>query len=206
MAKLGYDADPTDVGEGGGYTPIAVGNTIMQAINAEIETRDDGMTQVVWEFQVSQGPQAGFKHREWVRIKNPNGYTPPSGGDPARIGQQLNNSFAAALGLVGEAATDTDNYLFKDVSAYVKAKKPYTKSNGETVTDGRQIGSFKAVAGNGAAPQTAGTAATTNSTQSGASPSSKPNAMKNPDDGKWYDDDGNQVPVFKLSGYNKIEG
>ena len=202
MAKLGYDADPTDVGEGGGYTPIAVGNTIMQAINAEIETRDDGMTQVVWEFQVSQGPQAGFKHREWVRIKNPNGYTPPSGGDPARIGQQLNNSFAAALGLVGEAATDTDNYLFKDVSAYVKAKKPYTKSNGETVTDGRQIGSFKAVTGGGASNTVSNTPTPTPAPSGGA----KPNATKNPDDGKWYDDDGNQVPVFKLSGYNKIEG
>ena len=203
MAKLGYDADPNDVGEGGGYTPIAVGNTVMQAINAEIDERDDGMTQVVWEFQVSEGPQTGFKHREWVRIKNPNGYTPPSGGDPARIGQQLNNSFAAALGLVGEAATDTDNYLFKDVVAYVKAKKPYTKSDGTTVTDGRQIGSFKPAKGG---TSTASPAATGGTTQTASSGGAKPNATKNPEDGRWYSDEGEVIPVFKLSGYNKIEG
>lgn len=210
MAKLGYDADPNNLPEKGNYVPLPVGDVEVRAIACEIDENANGKQQVVWEFEVVSGLNEGKKHREWVTIKNPDGYTPPSTGDPAQIGQKLNNQFAAAAGIIGEDAGDTDNYLFKPVMAYIKAKRPYKKADGTEVTDGRQIGSFKPIAGNaGAARQTAttntGGTGTTN-TETNASPSNnKPNATKAPD-GKYYDDDGNVVPVFKLSGYNKIGG
>lgn len=209
MAQLGYNADPTDVGEPrGDYAPLTVGDKIMEAIACEIKIEDDGPNkgrqQVNWEFRVVEGPEAGRKHWEWVTIKNADGYTPPSSGDPARIGQQFNNSFAAAIGLVGEAATETDNYLFKPAKFYMKAKKPYRKRDGTEVTDGRQLGGqVKSVGG---AKPTQGAQTGGGSSAGAATGSGKPKAYKDPESGKWHDEDGDVVPFFKLSGYEKVEG
>lgn len=205
MAQLGYNADPTDVGEQRDFTPLTVGDKIMEAIAAEIKVEEDGRNkgkqQVVWEFRVVDGPEQGRKHWEYVTIRNPDGYTPPSSGNPATIGQQLNNSFAAAIGLMGEQATDTDNYLFKPVKVYLKAKKPYVNGKGETVTDGRQVGSIKPASGKAAAKPAASAGAGAAASSGGG----KPKAYKNPDDNAWYDESGEKVPFFRLSGYEKVE-
>lgn len=216
MARLGYDADPTDVGEQREFTALSVGDKIMEAIACEIKVEEDGKNkgkqQVVWEFRVTEGLEAGRKHWEWVTIKNPDGYRPPETGDPAQIGQRLNNSFAAAVGLVSGSTpdkdpTDTDNYLFKPVKVYIKAKKPYTKQSGETVTDGRQIGSIKSVGGSSAASSASSGASAGQAAKPAASTGgAKPKAYKDPESGKWFTEEGEAVPFFKLAQYEKVEG
>lgn len=201
MAKLGYDADPTDLPEGGEYELLTPGDYPMQAIACEIKDTKKGGQMSVWEFVLIDGAKAGRKIWDQQNIVNPPGYVQTGKADPARIGIQHNNQFAAAIGLT-QGADDTDNYLFKPVIGVVTVEKG---TNG--YADKNVVKAFKPASG-GAVPR--GEAKTGAATGGGAAAQSggsgKPIAMKNPDDGKWYDEGGNVVPFFKLSQYDKIDG
>lgn len=166
MANLGYAADPTNLPEksGDGFAPLQVGaNQPARAIAAEIRGMEQGEENewgtVTWEFEFLEGgPNAGRRHWERVTIRNPANYTPKPSGDPATIGQQKNNQFAAAIGLV-QGAEETENYLMKPVLVSIKRSRPYTNRSGEQVTDKSEIGSFKPFDG-GAAPVSAQPAST----------------------------------------------
>lgn len=204
MANLGYSADPNDLPEkGGDFELLTPGEYKMQAITADIRDTKKGGQMVVWEFNIIEGPKTGRKIWDNVNIANPPGYSIVDGKDPAKYGQQHNNQFAAAIGLV-TGAGDTDNYLFKPVIGVVKVQKG---TNG--YGDSNAISAFKPASG-GAAPRaegngaTARTGATTSS--AGNAGSGKPKAYKNPEDGAWYDEDGNKIPFFKLKEFEKVEG
>lgn len=200
MAKLGYDADPTDLPEKGGDFPLLTPDDYtMQAINCEIRDTKKGGQMAVWEFIVLDGPLAGRKLWDNVNIANPPGYVQTGKADPAYLGRQHNNQFAASINLT-TGADDTDNYLFKPVKCEVKVQKG-TNGYGDSNT----IYAFKPVSG-GEAPRAAASTGGGASAGAATSGGSKPKAYKNPEDSKWYDEAGDLVPFFKLSNYEKIEG
>jgi hypothetical protein len=208
MAQMGYQADPNDLPQGGGDFPLLpVGDTPMQAISVDFRDTKKGGKMVVWEMVVTSGPNEGRKHWQNVNIANPPGYI-PTGADPAEIGQRANNQFAAAVGLTNNGepdkdARETDNYLFKPFIAVMKVqegKNGYGPSN--------NIGSFKPISG-GSAPRGPAPAQASSGAPASPAPSNgggKPKAYKSPDDGKWYDENGEPVQFFKLNQYEKVEG
>ena len=199
MAKLGYDADPTDLPEKGGDFPLLTpGDYTMQAINCEIRDTKKGGQMAVWEFIVLDGPLAGRKLWDNVNIANPPGYFQTGKADPADIGRKHNNQFAAAIGLT-TGADDTDNYLFKPVKCVVKVQK-----GNDSYPDSNGISAFKPVSG-GEAPRAAASGNAGTGGAATASSGGKPKAAKGPD-GKWYSEAGDVIPFFKLSQYDKIDG
>lgn len=166
MAQMGYTADANDLPEkSGDFEVIPAGDQPMRAIDAQVKPTSKGGMMVAWTFEITDGKHAGRRIWSNVNIQNPPGYVPTGNGDPARIGQQQNNQFAAAIGLIN-GADDTDNYLMKPFIGRV-AVEPAKNGFGPK----NKIAAFKPFGG-GSAPM--GNGATTG--QPAAQTSTAPSA------------------------------
>lgn len=195
MAKIGFNTadapEPTN-----DFDPIPAGDYPMRVINSEMKDTKDGTGKMlVLEMDITDGPCAGRKHWERFNLVNKN-------AQAVEIAQRSLAQLCLAVGKV--SVDDSEELHMLPFIAKMKVTPPK-----DEYAAGNQIAAYKEASGNGgAARQTAATAGSTGSSKSAASPSSgsKPKAYKNPDDGKWYDENENQIPFFKLSGYEKVEG
>lgn len=189
MAKIGFntaDAPEPD----NNFDPIPAGDYPMRVINSEMKETKDGTGQMlVLEMDITDGPSAGRKHWERFNLVNKN-------AQAVEIAQRSLAQLCLAVGKV--SVEDSDELHMLPFIAKMKVTPP----KGEYPA-GNQIAAYKAVEGNGAKSSAAANQGATTSTTTSPSSGDKPNAYKH--EGKWVDDNGNPVPFFKLSGYNKIE-
>lgn len=171
------------------FAPIPAGEYPMRVINSEMrDTKAGTGKRLVLEIDITDGPQQGRKLWQGFNLVNPN-------PQAVEISQRQLAQLCLAVGKV--AITDSDELHMQEFIGKVKvtpAKDGYDAGN--------EIAQYKPKEGATAAERPASTGGAAQTASSGGA---KPNATKDPASGKWFDDNGDQVPVFKLSGYNKIE-
>ena len=172
------------------FAPIPAGEYPMRVINSEMrDTKAGNGKRLVLEIDITDGPQQGRKLWQGFNLVNPN-------PQAVEISQRQLAQLCLAVGKV--AITDSDELHMQEFIGKVKV----TPAQGG-YDPGNEIAQYKPREGAKAADKPAATGGTTQAASSGGA---KPNATKNPEDGRWYSDEGEVIPVFKLSGYNKIEG
>lgn len=190
MAKIGFntaDAPEPD----NNFDPIPAGDYPMRVIASEMkDTRDGTGKMLVLEMDITDGPSAGRKHWERFNLVNRN-------AQAVEIAQRSLAQLCLAVGKV--SVEDSDELHMLPFIAKMKVTPP----KGDYAA-GNQIAAYKAASGNGATTQQVATKSTAGSAASASS--EKPKAYKDPETGKWHTEDGDVVPFFKLSGYEKVEG
>lgn len=175
------------------FAPIPAGEYPMRVVNSEMkDTKAGNGKRLVLEIDITDGPQQGRKLWQGFNLVNPN-------PQAVEISQRQLAQLCLAVGKV--AITDSDELHMQEFIGKVKvtpAKDGYGPGN--------EIAVYKPREGAKAADKPASSGTASGGTTQAATGGGKPNATKDPETGKWFDDSGNQVPVFKLSGYNKIEG
>lgn len=178
------------------FAPIPAGEYPMRVINSEMrDTKAGNGKRLVLEIDITDGPHQGRKIWQGFNLVNPN-------PQAVEISQRQLAQLCLAVGKV--AITNSDELHMHEFIGKVKV----TPAQGG-YDPGNEIVQYKPKEGNAGA--VSARADTTGAAQNGSAAAvtgsgTKPNATKDPETGKWFDDSGNQVPVFKLSGYNKIEG
>lgn len=190
MAKIGFNTADAPAPDNN-FDPIPAGDYPMRVIASEMKDTKDGTGKMlVLEMDITDGPCAGRKHWERFNLVNRN-------PQAVEIAQRALAQLCLAVGKV--SVEDSDELHMLPFIARMKVTPP----KGDYPA-GNQIAAYKGVEG-GVKPAQA--AASSGGASAGAATGgAKPKAYKNPDDGFWYDDNGNKVPVFKLSGYEKVEG
>lgn len=189
MAKIGFNTADAPAPDND-YSPIPAGEYPMRVVGSEMKQTATGGQMLVLEMDITDGPSAGRKHWERFNLVNNN-------AQAVEIAQRSLAQLCLAVGKV--AVEDSDELHMLPFIGKIKV----TPAKGD-YGPGNAIAAYKPAAGGQATakPASTGGAASSASASTGGG---KPNATKAPD-GFWYDDNGNKVPVFKLSGYNKIEG
>lgn len=187
MAKIGFNTadapEPTN-----DFDPIPAGDYPMRVINSEMKDTKDGTGKMlVLEMDITDGPCAGRKHWERFNLVNKN-------AQAVEIAQRSLAQLCLAVGKV--SVEDSDELHMLPFIAKMKVTPP----KGE-YSAGNQIAAYKEAAGGKAAVKPAASVGAAASSGGG-----KPKAYKNSEDGKWYSEDGDIIPFFKLSGYEKVEG
>lgn len=189
MAKIGFNTadapEPTN-----DFDPIPAGDYPMRVINSEMKDTKDGTGKMlVLEMDITDGPCAGRKHWERFNLVNKN-------AQAVEIAQRSLAQLCLAVGKV--SVEDSDELHMLPFIAKMKVTPP----KGE-YSAGNQIAAYKEASGNAKASNAASGA---KASTAGNAASGKPKAYKNSEDGKWYSEDGDIIPFFKLSGYEKVEG
>jgi hypothetical protein len=126
MAKFGFDVSdvPADLGTGGTYDPIPVGDYFLKALEAEEKSTSKGDgSYIKVKFEVMKGEFAGRLLWQNFNISNPN-------AQAQSIGRGQLVAWATACGKPD--ADDTDKLLEKPFKASVsieKGKNGYADSN-----------------------------------------------------------------------------
>lgn len=189
MAKIGFNTadapEPTN-----DFDPIPAGDYPMRVINSEMKDTKDGTGKMlVLEMDITDGPCAGRKHWERFNLVNKN----------AQAVEIAQRSLAQLCLAVGKVSVDDSDELH--MLPFI-AKMKVTPPKGDYAA-GNQIAAYKEAAGGKAAAKPAASAGAGAAASSGGG---KPKAYKNPEDNAWYDESGEKVPFFRLSGYEKVEG
>ena len=187
MAKIGFNTADAPAPDND-FSPIPAGDYPMRVISSEMrDTRDGTGKMLVLEMDITDGPCAGRKHWERFNLVNKN-------PQAVEIAQRSLAQLCLAVGKV--SVEDSDELHMLPFIAKMKVTPP----KGD-YSAGNQIASYKAASGASAVSPAAQPTAST-----GGAGGEKPKAYKDPETGKWCDEDGNNVPFFKLSNYEKVEG
>lgn len=189
MAKIGFNTADAPAPDNN-FDPIPAGDYPMRVIASEMKDTKDGTGKMlVLEMDITDGPCAGRKHWERFNLVNRN-------PQAVEIAQRALAQLCLAVGKV--SVEDSDELHMLPFIARMKVTPP----KGDYPA-GNQISAYKS---NGAPISQNSPTISKAYEEPKAASGGKPKAYKNPEDNFWYDDNGNKVPVFKLSGYEKVEG
>jgi len=180
------DAPPAD----NDFAPIPAGEYPMRVIGSEMKATNDGTGQMlVLEMDITDGPSAGRKHWERFNLVNKN-------PQAVEIAQRSLAQLCTAVGKLAIADSEELHMLpFIGKMKVTPAKGQYGPGN--------QLAGYKPAAGGATLAKADSGAPASPAPSSGGG---KPKAYKDPETGKWCDENGDPVQFFKLKDYEKVEG